>query len=54
MFLHVPGEFAEEDLATGREVVLALIGALVEGRVREGKGKGEGDRGGEGRRAMKH
>lgn len=39
MFLHVPGGFAEEDILRGREVVVALIRALVEGRKRKG-GKG--------------
>ncbi len=36
MFLHVPGGFAEEDILRGREVVVALIRALVG----DGKRKG--------------
>ncbi|KAI9876925.1 MAG: hypothetical protein M1830_005281 [Pleopsidium flavum] len=38
VFLHVPGGFAEEDLVRGREVVVALIRALVEDGKR-GSGK---------------
>ena len=37
VFLHVPGGTEEKDLVRGRKVVLALIRALVEGRVRDGE-----------------
>ena len=42
LFLHVPSDVSDHSIATGRELVLQLVRAVVESEVvRREKGKGE-------------